>query len=134
MANLHDLYGTDASKETGGEWVDIGGAKFKIARAGGNNTRYLKDVQKRLKPYRTLIASDNMPPDQVLRLMRESYVETIVTDWASVDGSDGQPIPYSKEAALKIFEELPNLFNEIMNVAGSFAHFQAKTAEAVAGK
>ncbi|HPQ38574.1 MAG TPA: hypothetical protein PLW97_13105, partial [Synergistaceae bacterium] len=57
-----------------------------------------------------------------------AFVETVLLEWKGVE-LDGEELSFSKENALKLFRELPDLFNDLFNQAKSTANFRAAELE-----
>lgn len=133
MAGLYSAFGSDKGRERDGAWVDIGPARFKLARAGGANVVFGRAVMQATKPYRRFLEKGDMDPEVADRIMVKVYAETIVLDWEGVDGADGQPVPYSREACVKLLTDLPNLFQEIQREAAAYHTFAQEGLEKSAG-
>lgn len=133
--SIYDLYETDAARESQGVVLNFGVyGKFTVARAGGSNLRYQRALATKSEPYRHLIAAKAKKPDEkLLQLVRdlsmEAFAETVVLGWEGVTGRDGKAIPFSQAACLKLFRDLPALFDEIQEQASSLANFQDKAIE-----
>lgn len=133
--SIYDVFSTEATREKSGTWLDYGKAgRFLIARAGGANKRFTQVMIAKMKPYRRVLqAKQNNPDAQALDLLRsiqeEVYAETIVLGWEGVKDVLGEEIPYSKEAARKLFKDLPALFDEIAQFANDLSNFQAEDTE-----
>lgn len=128
-ASIYDFYDSDQDRELNGVWVDIGPSKFKIARSGGANTPFKKYVAKKFKPYQSAIANGTMPPELADKLSREAFVETCLHGWESVTDRGGKAVEFSKEAAHKLLEELPNLFAELLKASDDLSRFQRQNQE-----
>lgn len=130
MANLFKLFKTDEKVEKDGIILQYGDAEFRVARAGASNTKFQKLLERKLKPYRRQLQME-MAEEKVIRgLMMEVYAETIVLDFKNVVDEDGKtPIPYSKENCLKLFQRLPDLFDDIREQSMKAALFRADIRE-----
>lgn len=133
--SIYSLFGTDSSKEQQGvviEYDDLG--KITIARAGGANSRYNTVIYEKMQPYRRqLQLKKNKLDDKTIKLMRrlnmELFAETIVLGWEGINDADGNPIPFSKEACLKLFNDLPALFDDLLARANDLSTFQNEEIE-----
>lgn len=133
IISAYALYASDAKAEQAGTWVPVGPFKFKLARAGGANERFQKEAAKRFKPFQAAISNDTMPKEMAEDLVIEIFVDTIVLDWADVGDRDGVAIPFSKDAARKLFRDLPNLFEDLQKEAVKAGNFRKENLEAAAG-
>lgn len=128
MTDVFKTFGSDASLEQSGVWVEIEGKRFKIARAGGSNLEFAKAMRKKIGPFQRAIQNDRMDEIIARKLVREVFVDTVLKNWEGVEGPDG-PIPYSKENALMLLEKLPNLMFLLQQKAEQFETFQQEEIE-----
>lgn len=129
LPSVYDLFDSKADLERDGKWFSLGTMQFKLARSGGNNVEFLKSFRKRMLPMKKLIDSNQLPEKQSQRLLAQVLSEAVVRDWKDVIGRDGQPIPYSKDACLQLFTELPNLMLAVNQIADNFENFQNEQLE-----
>ena len=61
--------------------------------------------------------------------MREVYAETIVLGWDNVQDAEGNDLAFSKENVIKLFTDLPELFEDVQNAASTQALFRQETLE-----
>jgi hypothetical protein len=129
-ASVYDLYETVADAESTGAWIDIGPARFKLARTGGANENFMKTASKRLKPFQA--ALENLPKKAADELAIGIFIDTILMDWDGVKGRDGVVIPFSKEAAKALLKDLPNLLTALQQEANKMSNFTQANLEAAA--
>lgn len=129
MTSLYEMYETSEDLETKGVDLQIGPAKFRVARAGGENTKFRKRVEVLTRPHRKQIQSGNMDPKVMEQLSMEAMIDTVLLGWTGVTGKDGKEIKYSKAAAKKLFTDLPDLYLTIVEEAGNHANFRAALVE-----
>ncbi len=123
------LFGTNASLETEGLWIDYGDyGRFLIARAGGANKKFKNLFERKIRPYRAAINMGTLDDAVAERIMRESFAEAVVIDWELVN-EDGDPFPFSAEKCCEIFEENPDLFTDLQQQAQMVANFVKETRE-----
>lgn len=123
--SLYAQYETDPKLEKEGVNFEVPNADdpdlppyiFKVARAGGANIAYTKAMERLAKPLRRVIANGQLTNVQALKMQQEAYAEAVVLGWENVPARDGSPLPFSKENALGLFKALPDLFNDIQEVA-----------------
>lgn len=139
MTGLYSQFTTDTKLERDGILLEYGTASngqpitIRIARAGGANAQYLKRMEALVKPYRRQIQTETIDPKVVDKLVRQVYAETVVLGWENVESRDGQPLPYSRDNCLKLFDDLPDLFLDIQEQAQRAALFRTELREADAG-
>jgi hypothetical protein len=117
MASIYELFETDAAMEQEGIWVnyeDFG--KFLVARAGGANKAYQKALEKELRPHRKLLKKRKaaLPVDIVSNAVKAAFIETVLLDWQGIKDRKGKAIKFSKENAAKLFEDLPALYEDLL--------------------
>ena len=134
MTNIFEMFETDDLLETGGIWIDYGEAgKFLVARQGGANTKFSMVLEAKMRPHRTKMDKKTMPIDLADQVLRETFVEACLLGWEGIKGRDGKEIKFSKAAANKLFEDLPDLFNDLREQAGEMNNFKVGEIEADAG-
>lgn len=124
MASIYDQFQTDAEHETKGIEIDYGdGGVFRIKRAGGANNEFAKALEARTRPYRRQIEMGTIDQKVADKLLIETFVDTVLITWEGVKDREGKDIKYSKEAAVKLFTDLPELFVDIREKAMNVANF-----------
>lgn len=131
-SNIQKLFKTNAECETKGIWLDYGDFRIRIARAGGANKAFAKCLEKKSRPLRRLIQADMLENEQAEKLMGEVYAESVVLGWEGVTDDKNKAIPFSKDACLELFKEMPDLLRDIMDQAGKMALFREDIREAAA--
>lgn len=102
---------------------------IRIARAGGANTQYTKLIEARVKPYRRQIQNETIDRVMVEKLLRGVYAETIVLGWENVEDENGKELPFTVENCVKLFEDLPDLFQDIQEQSQRAALFRQDVLE-----
>ena len=124
--SFHKTFGTDKNMESGeGIILDYGkDGRIKIHRAGGSNLRFSQVMAQKSRPYARQLAVDNLDEEISRRVMAEVYAETVVIGWDGVKDENDQDLPYSKEACVKLFLEVPELFLNVKAAALDAAQFR----------
>jgi hypothetical protein len=136
MSSIYKLFRTDANLEKAGITLSYGQnskgepLEFIIARAGGANKRYQERLEAKTKHLRRQIQTDTVDRGQLEEIIREVFAETVVLDWKGVETEDGKPLSFSREACIKLFNDLPDLFTDIQEQAQKSSLFRAEIAEA----
>jgi len=134
MSNLRKLFGTSKSLETEGIWIEYGGSsdapiRIRVARAGGANKNFSKTFERLSRPYQRAFQTKTIDPELAERLLAEVYATAVVLEWQNVTDDEGKAIPLSKETALKLFLELPDLFADLREQASNMALFREEILE-----
>ena len=139
--SLYKQFRTDKSVETAGVWLEYGEndqkkpVRIRVARAGGANERYSKVLDRITKPVRRSIQAETLPPAQVRKLIIQAYAESIVLGWENVDleasenGPEVKDAPFTKENAVRLFTDLPDLFDDVQEQSRKAALFQQDILE-----
>lgn len=125
QTNLDKVYKSNSDVEKEGKWIDIAeGVQFKIKRFGGANSSEVKKLNaKYIKPYARQIEKGILPEEVERKLYVRAFVEVSMVDWKGVIADDKE-IPYSNDAAIDLFTQLPELFDDIVLVASDFETFR----------
>lgn len=131
--SIYDLFGMDDDMEKKGIWIDYGDAgSFLIARAGGSNQKFANILQAKTRPYKFQIDNELIDQKVGQKLMYEAFAEAVVLGWEGVCDRNGQPIPFTKENCVKLFEDLPDLFHDLREQATKLANFRQQSLEEAA--
>lgn len=131
--SLWEQFEMDPVVEAEGITVDYGKEKFRIARAGGANKKFLREIQRTNRKYRKQLEHDLMEDELAERIMREVYAKTVVLGWEGVTDKDGSPLEFSIENCITLFEALPELYADIRDMATKAELFRAHVQESEAG-
>ncbi|MCI0418642.1 MAG: hypothetical protein L0312_05375 [Acidobacteria bacterium] len=134
MGNLFEQFKTNESFETTGVVLDYGdGGRIRIARAGGANKKYLRATEKLSRQYRNQIRMGTFSGDLANKVMQEVFADTVVLGWEGVTDADGTNIPFSRENCMRLFRDLPALWDDVQEQAASVAIFREAELDEVAG-
>lgn len=124
-SNLHSMFKTSATHETQGVWFEIApDVSFHLRRFGGANSDVFKQAMAKYhKPYARLIQNNSLPAEKETEIMTKVFIDVSLVDWKGVE-IDGKEAEYSKENALKLFTELPELASELVTYASEVDHFR----------
>ena len=129
MSGPYSVFLTDKTLEKEGIVLDYGDFKIKVARAGGSNAAFQKALTSKIRPYKRQLDAGTIPDDVAEKLFLEVYAESVVLGWEGVTDEDGKPLPFSKENAVKLFSDLPDLFRGVQNQAAAISNFRAEVTE-----
>lgn len=139
MTSLYKQFTTDGELEKNGVLLEYGfnsknlPITIRIARAGGANTQYAKRMEIKVKPFRRQIQTETIEKNQLDKLIRDVFCETVVLGWENVEDENGNDLPFSLEAAIKLFTDLPDLFADVQEQASKASLFRTDIKEANAG-
>lgn len=135
MAGLYSQFKTDENTEKKGIILEYGlnskdePIQIRIARAGGGNTAFNKLMEAKVKPFRRQIQNETIDNKQVEQIMREVYADTIVLGWDGVEDENNDPLEFTRENAIKLFTDLPDLFRDIQEQSQRSALFRSTILE-----
>jgi hypothetical protein len=123
--NLDSLYKTDSSLENNGVWFTVSkDTSFCLKRFGGSNAVKVKQAMAKYhKPHARLIENDALPLEKVHEIMAQVVASSCLVDWKGVV-VDGQELPCTFDNAVKLFCELPELFNTLFNYISGVDSFK----------
>lgn len=133
--SLYKQFKTDSNVERTGIVLQYGvnsqgkPIEIRVARAGGSNDAYVKRMEARAKPFRRQIQNETIERAVLLGLVREVFAETVVLGWEGVEDANGNALPFSRENAIKLFTDLPDLFDDVQEQAQRAALFRATMRE-----
>lgn len=137
--SLYSDFETNKDLETNGVKVEYGPNKdktiptFFIRRMSRSNKKYTKGLEKATRPHRRAIELETMQTSQAEKISMEVFVETILVGWENVQNRKNEVVPYTKEAATKLFNELPDFYDDLQGKASKASLFRDESVEEEAG-
>lgn len=134
--SLYRQFQTNQSLEVNGIDLEYGTnskgqpIRIKIARSGGANKRFARALEVATRPYKRQIVNDRLDAELATTITRKVYAETVVLGWTGVEDKAGVEIPFSVAACINLFNDLPDLFEDIATQAARLAAFREDLAEA----
>ena len=140
MGGMYDSFRTDKEAEQKGIILDYGDFRITVARAGGSNKNYQKTLERLTRPVRRLIQTDNLDNEKSRDILKQAYATTIVIDWETKNGTGEwvkgiEPktgkklLPVNKDNIKATFDDLPDLFDDVMEQAGKSTLFKVSLRE-----
>lgn len=126
---IYAMFETDAKTESSGIVINYGDFKVRVARAGGENKRYVKILRELTKPYQKAIDTDTIDPEVAKEISIKAFVRGVLLGWEGVTDRDGNALAYNEANAIKVFTDLPEFFKEIAQQALNFTLFRAASQE-----
>lgn len=146
---LYANYATDAELEKNGAVCDLGeNGVWILARAGGQNEKFARELRRITKPHKRAILADTIDPKLAEKLTIEAFSKTVVLGWLKkgeplpgsdpanpvlcehdVTGPDGQPLPFSPAAVKMLLTDLPDLYQDLKAFAEDSSTFQRGAVE-----
>lgn len=136
MSALYKNFATNENTEVSGFWytvtVDDDGkeVKFLLARKCKRNKAYGEAVTRILNPYQQQIQLETVKPELLNKLLMEAFIEGCVKNWENVADENGNILSFSKSAAMKLFRDIPDLYELLNKEADKAANYHNKTIEA----
>lgn len=135
--SLYSQFGTNKDKEVEGIEVKIFDAEnadgtiptFIICRMGGANKRYTKALEAAVRPYRRQLELGAMSNEKSESLFMEVFVDTILKGWQNVKAEDGSILEFTKQNAIALFKDLPDLYERLAEEARAAANFRMESLE-----
>ncbi len=126
--SIYELYETDLAMEVEGFWHTVTKKiKVKMARAGGANLAFTSTLEKKTRDHRKrggALEGEKVDVELVTELMKEAFAETIILDWKGITNKEGKTVAFSVAAAKKLLSDLPDLYSELRDAAGTAANFR----------
>ncbi len=128
--NLYQKFETNKNLEVEGAWLSLSEETgFLVARAGGSNRKHAELMAAKTKPYRHQIQNDSLPDSKYKKIVIESFVDACLKDWRGVSDKEGKPLLFTRENAIKLFTDLPDLFSTLYNYASEASTFREQQVE-----
>ena len=129
---LKALFATDRTAEEQGKWFEIGPEiKFKLRRFKSEHSTKVREALE--KPYEKLRVKGMIPADAMKEIVIKTMALSVIVDWEGVYGEDGNPVPFSADAAETFLKELPELADELASLAATMDNFREEDDQATLG-
>lgn len=130
MGSLYEQFETNANFEKDGINLEYGdGVKFRVARAGGQNQAYSKALEKAIRPHRVALANDTLDAGVAEKVLLDVFCSTVLLGWEGVKDRAGVVMPFTKENAIKLMTDLPDLYADIRAQANKVSNFRKEQLE-----
>lgn len=136
---LYNQFGTNKTLEKEGVWLEYGQTpdgkpvRIKVARAGGQNLAYQKQMEKATRPHKKALQTGTLDNAVAEKLFREVYADSVIVGWENITDADGKPLVFSRENVVKVMEDLPDLFADIREAAANMSIFRDEERKADLG-
>ena len=138
--SLYKQFATNSEKEMEGVEVQMTEAEnedgsiptFVVSRMGKSNKRYSKALEAATRPYRRQIELGTMNNDKAEEIFMGVFVDTVLKGWKNVRGEGGEDaaeLPFTKAAAVKLFTDLPEVYERLQEEAKLSANFRDAALE-----
>ena len=128
--SLYKRFKTDTEKESSG--IDVrydDDIVITVGRAGGANKKYIKAIERVQRKLNVRKPTN----EEAMEILREVYADTIILGWEGVVDEDGATMECNKENKMKLLRDLPELFDDLRNVAEASDSYKAEDIEESVG-
>lgn len=131
--NLHAMYGTNKKFEQEGvdfvvsekdEKAGTEEVSFRVRRFNGSNPRVKSAMAQYYKPHARQIQSDTLSVAKGNHIAMCIFIDVCLVSWVGVKDAEGKPIECNKENALKLFQELPDLFAALQEHSNNHQNYK----------
>lgn len=133
--SLFSQFATDPQKEREGINIvfppnDDGTIpSFRVRRRSDRNQEYAKMLKRETEQYRRQIDM-GMLDDMVSRaILMKVFCSTVLLGWDNVQDKDNKPIVFSPENAIALFNELGDLYNDLISQSDKASNFRRDEVE-----
>ena len=135
--SLYKQFATNTDKEIEGIEVQMTEAEnedgsiptFVVSRMGKSNKRYSKALEAATRPYRRQIELGTMNNDKAEEIFLGVFVDTVLKGWKNVRDESGADMPFTKQTAMKLFKDLPEVYERLQEEAKLSANFREASLE-----
>jgi hypothetical protein len=114
--DLIEDFKKDSVKENAGVWMTFKRHQFLIARSHRDNKEFQKLMEERMRPYQFAIDRGNLSAlkEVANEVLQGVYAETILKGIRKLDLT---PLDYEPTDGVKLFAELPDLWDAVFSFA-----------------
>jgi len=81
----------------------------------------MEQVQRK---HKHAIGAEMLSDDLAKKITKEVFVSTVLLGWKNVTDAEGKDLPFSKENALKLFHDLPDLYEDLVRQSNNANTFK----------
>lgn len=144
--SLRKTFKTDLNAEVDGVLLDVGfndhngkPIQVRLSRMSRSNKRYTAELERVTRPHASAIQNESMDNELATKMLREVFVDTVLMGWYNLPKSeltgndaDKEELPFTRENALALFDELPDLYEDWETRAKKASTFREKEREKAA--
>lgn len=134
--SLYQQFKTDSEKEQNGVLVTYGPNNdgsipgFRLLRRNSTNQRYAKTLERETQQYRRLIELGTLDNKISERVFMRVFCIAVLIGWENVQDKAGKNIVFTLENAMNLFQELPDLYDDLVTQSGKVSLFRESLVEA----
>lgn len=96
---------------------------FKIARASRSNKTWVKTFEAKTRPFKREIDEKVISEEEAHKINIDVFVTAILHGWENVQGPDGKNILFTRENAIRLFMDLPELYETLNEKSSNMENF-----------
>lgn len=145
--SLHSLFSMDATREETGVAVRYTNFRLTLARAGGANRQFNRELDAELRQHRVAMRRGAVPQEILDDIDLRLYASAVVKNWETLvpqeDGSEkwvvgieaenGDILPFSKEQVYAMFKKYPEFYEDVKLQANRIQLYRAAVQEDLEG-
>lgn len=144
--SLRKTFKTDRQAEVDGVLVDVGinehngkPIQVRLSRMSRSNKRYQAELERVTRPHSSAIQNESLDNELATGMLQGVFADTILMDWHNLPKSEltGNPedkelLPFSRDNAMALFAELPDLYEDWESRAKKASTFREAEREVAA--
>lgn len=141
--SMYSQFKTNKTVEQEGIWLEFETFRLLMARAGGSNKKFNRSMTVATKPYRRAIESETMGDERSIEIMRGVYAKSVILAWevkdedgewvTGMEDENGEAVPFTRDNVEKVFSDLPELFEYVIEQSRKVGLFLDDVREVEAG-
>ena len=145
--SLRKTFKTNHTAEIEGVTIPVGindhnGQEITItlSRMSTTNKRYTKALEQATRPHQSAIQQNALDQELARKMLQGVFTDTVLLGWDNLpkseltgDENDTELLPFSKENALALFAEMPDLYDDWEKRAQSAAAFREEERKTATG-
>lgn len=134
MGNTYARYKTDKKAETEGVWFR--GFADGIEICGRSvRSKAVREEQQRLNRLhrQAFVGNGNMYPPDINEEINANVAAVAATNWKNITDEDGAELPFTRDNALKLFGDLPEIRDLFLSLINQDESYRASAFKATVG-
>jgi hypothetical protein len=113
-------------------WAKFRGGEFLIAPT--TNLGFQRTVNRLQAPHRKKIEKGTLDPQVSLEITCQAVAHNLIQDWRGLVDNSGANVPFSKEVAVQLLTNMPDLREFVQEFALDLENFRAEETEEMGKK
>lgn len=122
--NIDKFFKTDEDLEKNGQWHELTDKiGFLLRPFKSSNPRVKAAMAAHYKPHARQVELGTLDPDKEREISIKLFIQVCLVEWKGIE-IDGKPTPFAPDVAMKLFKDLPDLFDTLWKYVNDWTNYK----------